>query len=278
MNLVSQETFQDCYRGRQSFLHHLAYMRSAKVALIWQILREQSIDLNQKRILDYGFGAGSFLRSCPKNSILFGVEIDPHTVAEVSDYLKGRGFSNVQLTALQPELWHDHEVFKEKYDVIICSHVLEHVDKPDLLISKLAGSLNSQGHLIVLLPINERKLDPHHQQAISWVDVERWSSQAGLSIQSYIATDYACYWVQPIFAGETIIHRTCARVLSLTMGLAAAILGVNRWMRCWDFLGPKVAARPTQRAFCLSFKPSNNLSKPSEPHDASSKKSPSIDL
>src|SRR4051812_40275231 len=68
-----QEDFLTCYRGRQSALHHASYMRMAKVLFALSLCEEAEIGLEDRDILDYGFGAGTFYRYCPRSSRLFGV-------------------------------------------------------------------------------------------------------------------------------------------------------------------------------------------------------------
>ena len=81
--MASQKVFETVYRSCQSFLHHMAYMRMAKVLLTQQVLQKAGVSLNEKSVFDYGFGAGTFFRYCPRSTRLFGVEIDPVNVAEV---------------------------------------------------------------------------------------------------------------------------------------------------------------------------------------------------
>ena len=52
---MDQTVFETVYRGRQSALHHLAYMRMGKVLLALRSLAGAGIDLSDKTIFDYGF-------------------------------------------------------------------------------------------------------------------------------------------------------------------------------------------------------------------------------
>src|SRR5438105_4257037 len=79
----AQEDFLTCYRGRQTILHHIAYMRMSKVLLALHLCEGAGLSLENKSIFDYGFGAGTFFRYCPPSSRLFGVEMDPENVAGV---------------------------------------------------------------------------------------------------------------------------------------------------------------------------------------------------
>lgn len=104
-NMASQDVFNECYRGRQTALHHMSYMRMAKVSLALSLLDKAGISLEGKSVFDYGFGAGTFFRYCPKGSKLFGVEIDPQNVAAVKEMLSGRGHKNLCLDLIEIEGW-----------------------------------------------------------------------------------------------------------------------------------------------------------------------------
>ena len=67
MESIGQEAFKTCYRGRAGQLFHAAYMRMGKVLFALHILRATGKRLTQKDIFDYGFGAGTFYRYCPKD-------------------------------------------------------------------------------------------------------------------------------------------------------------------------------------------------------------------
>ena len=252
VSLAKQEGFTSCYRGRQSSLHHAAYMRSAKVMLLLRLVREEGICMVGKRIFDYGFGAGSFLRVCPRDAELFGVEIDPVAVREIEGHLRATGFEQVLLSTLELDRWEEHPFLRGQYDLVLCSHVLEHLDNPVRLLSLLAGCLAKGGKLLVLLPLNERRMDPHHVHRICPGEVERWVKSAGLQTCRSLATDFALYWLQPCFAWKHPIGRLVAQAVSLGLGLAAKLIGEDRWMPFWDRLGPRLGFKPTQLALVLS--------------------------
>src|SRR4051812_17117097 len=122
--MASQQIFETVYRSRQSFLHHAAYMRMAKVLLTQHVLEKAGISLEKKMFFDYGFGAGTFFRYCPSSARLFGVEIDPVNVADVGQMLLKRGSKNACLEPIDVDRWEQHPLLQKKYDVVLCSHVL----------------------------------------------------------------------------------------------------------------------------------------------------------
>jgi len=137
--IASQETFENCYRGRQSAIHHLAYMRMAKVLLALELIQRAGIDLGTQRIFDYGFGAGTFFRFCPRSSYLFGVEMDCENIDAVARMLRHRGHANIELQAINIDAWESHPLLSLTYDLILCSHVLEHMADPQAMLRTLGS-------------------------------------------------------------------------------------------------------------------------------------------
>lgn len=249
--IPSQETFRACYRKRQSWWHHAAYMRGAKVMLLRRLLAAEKLSLEGARVFDYGFGAGSFFRACPNSASLLGLELDPVAVAEAENMLRRRGCEHVDLRTLDPVRWKENELLQLRHDVVLCSHVLEHLADPVELLSALGKCLAPGGVLLVLLPMNERRRDPHHAHEVTPAIALDWCRRAGLFVSRRFESDYACDPFQPAFAWRGRGGRLVAQGVSLWLGLAAKLLGEDRWMPFWDWLGPRIGLRPTQLALAL---------------------------
>ena len=94
-----------------------------------------------KKVLDIGCASGylaSFLEE--KNCIVDGIDIDQKSVA------KAKEFCNAHVLNIS------QEKIDEKYDVIILGDILEHLEHPDEILSKLRGNLNDGGYIIISLP------------------------------------------------------------------------------------------------------------------------------
>lgn len=220
--------------------------------LLRRLLAAEGRDLAHQRVLDYGFGAGAFLQDCPTCAHLFGVEMDPEAVAELESFLRAREFAQVDLRPLDVERWRENALLTLRYDVIVCSHVLEHLPNPVELLAALKKCLAPGGVLLVLLPIHERRRDPHHAHAVTPALALEWCARAGLVVARRFDSDYACDPFQPVFAWRGRLGRIVAQGVSLGLGLAAKLVGENRWMPLGDWLGPKLGWRPTQLALALA--------------------------
>jgi SAM-dependent methyltransferase len=249
--MPSQEIFHSVYRGRQGPLHHRAYMRTAKVLLALQVLRRAGFDLEGKSIFDYGFGAGTFYRHCPKSARLFGVEVDPENVAAVQARLRADGRPEVHLEVIDIARWAEHPLLGRQYDLVLCSHVLEHLEEPLRFLARIKDCLGPRSILLGLVPINERAVNPQHVQVVDRRKVEAWAAGSGLQVRLYLEADPWIYWMQPLFTANSGPRHLLAQVVSLGLGLPAALLGP----RLWGALSPAFArltfSKPTQAAFVL---------------------------
>ena len=250
--MPTQDDFKECYRGRQSALHHAAYMRTAKVLLALRLCEAAGIALNGKDIFDYGFGAGTFYRYCPPGSRLFGVEMDAQNVTAVSAMLRERGFPESDLRTIDIEHWQTHPLLGRTYDFVLCSHVLEHLPDPASFLRKMRDCLHTSSAFMALVPLNERKIDPHHVQTVNREKVDLWTKEAGLRVQSYIESDPWLYWFQPVFASNKGAMRVLAQALSLGVGMPATLLGPRRWSELGKLYSLLTRSRPTQAAFILT--------------------------
>lgn len=252
-----QTVFETCYRGRQSALHHLSYMRMAKVLMVLQVLEEAGVSLEGKTVFDYGFGAGTLFRYCPRNAQLFGVELDSANVAGVREMLKYRGHSQVDLDTITAERWTQHRLLHRRYDVFVCSHVLEHLADPVALLRQACRCLERDGVFLGLVPVNERAENPHHVQRVDKGVICRWAEQAELAIAYYTEGDPWTYWLQPLYAHDAGWQHTLAQVSSMVLGIPATLLGHRLWSSLGLLFAQVTRSKPTQAAFVLTLPESN---------------------
>lgn len=90
-----------------------------------------------------------FDRSCE----LHGLEISSSAVELAREQARRRGYRNC--TLIEHDL-HDLTPYPDEFfDLEICSHVLEHVENDEAVLTDLHRVLKTHGYLFVLIPINE---------------------------------------------------------------------------------------------------------------------------
>ena len=92
-------------------------------------------------LLDVGCGNGNMLSFLSKKFKKHGIEIDDLAINHASKYAK---IFKMNL---------DNKILiKNKFDVIILYHVIEHIKEPVLLLKELKNKLNKNGHIIIGTP------------------------------------------------------------------------------------------------------------------------------
>jgi len=228
-------------------------MRTAKVKAAYYVLEKAGLILENKRVFDYGFGAGTFFRHLPKSASIAGVEMDEENAIAVREMVEKRGLDGSGIQAIDISKWQDHPLLDEKYDLVVCSHVLEHVPEPEPLVRRLLACLNRSGRLLVLVPINERVVNEHH--------VHQFHSQAlaGLLencngvVERIAETDYFFDRLQPLYAKDASgLKRIIQQVLALGIGVLAALFSAEKWHELGVLTGKLFGFKPTQLAAVVS--------------------------
>ena len=106
-------------------------------------------------LLDVGCGSGKIMHLAKQLGWdVTGLEIDP--VAVASARLAGLNVIEGDYRALGD--------LEQKYDMVICSHVIEHVDQPRLLLDLLTASVADGGALAIAFPNAESLLRKHYRK------------------------------------------------------------------------------------------------------------------
>lgn len=223
-------------------------MRVAKALLALRALDRAGIRLSGHSLFDYGFGAGTFFRHCPKDAILAGVEMDARNVAAVRAMLD-RGGWNADLQAITPEDWAAHPLLQRSYDVFLCSHVLEHLPDPVSFMSHVRPCLRSGGVFLGLVPVNEWVANPHHVHSPDRAMVEEWVERAGYRLLSYEENDPFTYHTMSLFSVDSGWKHLAAQAVSLGLGIPASLLGERAWFALGTAFSRLTGARPIQAVF-----------------------------
>lgn len=103
-------------------------------------------------ILDIGCGAGHFgayLKHCGKAATVVGIELFPEVAEEARSLLDAVACANLD----EYDFAHMAEdLGYEKFDIITCADVLEHVRDPWGTLERLSGYLGENGMVIVSIP------------------------------------------------------------------------------------------------------------------------------
>jgi 2-polyprenyl-3-methyl-5-hydroxy-6-metoxy-1,4-benzoquinol methylase len=96
--------------------------------------------IKYKKLCDVGCGPG-FLLSGIKNKKLFGIENDQSAINTASQYAK------IYKIDLNKKF-----KIKDKFDIVVCYHVIEHIKNPVIFLNNLKKILKKNGYLIIGTP------------------------------------------------------------------------------------------------------------------------------
>lgn len=144
---------------------YAAYYRNPLVGLRYDLryrarriaglLRRRGIDPARGGFaaFEYGFGEGQLLRLVRAASRVVGLEMSASAVTR-AEAMKPPGHPDWSM-----QTWEDATTLPlpdDSFDLVTASHVLEHVPEDERALSELIRITRPGGHLLVILPANER--------------------------------------------------------------------------------------------------------------------------
>ena len=148
--------------GRKIYIRKLGFL-----FILWTTLREWYIrkgirkicqPLNKKvTVLDAGSGLGQHAyfvaRKWPLTEVT-AIEVDEKQVKDCNYFVKKIGLENIEF--LQGDLSQFN--FNNKFDIILCSSVLEHIEDDQAVLSSYHDNLKQNGSLLVYVPTSEKRV------------------------------------------------------------------------------------------------------------------------
>jgi ubiquinone/menaquinone biosynthesis C-methylase UbiE len=102
-------------------------------------------------VMDVGFGNGMLMFQFPPSATLLGTELSRHAIDRATARAKRRGYRRFEFTSpIAAVLPFDSNIC----DIVIASHVIEHVTDDLVFIDEMLRTLKPRGHLILILPLD----------------------------------------------------------------------------------------------------------------------------
>jgi SAM-dependent methyltransferase len=147
----NKRVYAGYYSNPLLMLRYDLLYREGRIA---KLLDESGVDLTRAgfRAFEYGFGAGHLLRVVAQASSVVGMEGSPSAVQRARALRPGHA-------DWQMSEWSDATRLPlpdAGFDLVTASHVLEHLPDDDAALDEWLRILRPGGHLLILLPSNER--------------------------------------------------------------------------------------------------------------------------
>lgn len=139
------------------------------------------------KVIDVGAGIGEFASHVHPDAFFFGLELSSEAV-KVAQSL-GRNVLKMDITDSLPEL-------ESSFDVVTCFQVLEHLNKPNSLVSSIIKLCKPNGLIIIAVPNNDSflgiavnnalNLPPHHLLHWNKKSLLHLAKKNNLQIEAYV--------------------------------------------------------------------------------------------
>jgi ubiquinone/menaquinone biosynthesis C-methylase UbiE len=163
--------------------------------IVW-LLHSMGVPKRRAKVLEIGFGSGVVLFSLDRTNQIAGTEVSESAVAQATVRAKRLGFANADFRVIHEEAL----PFPDgSFDVVIASHVLEHVRDDDRLLSEMHRILSDKGVAIILVPINERYSDPKHVRSYNEAQLVMQLTTTGFAPRRIVRNELLFYLVERFY-------------------------------------------------------------------------------
>lgn len=152
MRAANRHFYTDYYKRRRYL--GLRYDYIYRKRLLKNFLMKMGIVASRKKVLDVGFGHGDLLFMFDLTCELHGIEMSLSAVELARQQAQLRGYANYRF--IEHDLHYLVPYPDESFDMVICSHVLEHLENDEPLLSDLYRVLKTEGYLFLFIPIHEK--------------------------------------------------------------------------------------------------------------------------
>jgi SAM-dependent methyltransferase len=223
----SCDAFGGYWSGADRKRRRLAYSAQTKIRRFRRMLRDRGLDRKTGiAIFDHGFGAGDMLFAFPVGTEIAGVELSQSDVEAARLEAMERGFYDADLRPLEPGLpmpsgW------TGRFDLLISSHVLEHIQEPTPVLRELITLLKPSGIACIIVPINERVgEDENHFHWFTEESFRTMLEDAGLVVEEVHAVDRLWRLLCPVFYLRQRHPQSIWRLLAIMQNALTAPLPV----------------------------------------------------
>jgi SAM-dependent methyltransferase len=145
--------------------------------LMEQIFRRFEIPFERQKVFELGFGTGSLLLRFDASSALHGAELSESALFGLAHDARARAYSELRLI---PTSEGGAPRFPDRdYDVVIASHVIEHVPDDRAALAALSDHTRRGGHALFFLPLERPRHNPDHARVYTAAGFTRLLREVG---------------------------------------------------------------------------------------------------
>ncbi len=191
--------YSDYWAPQVRWRRSRSYAAQTKIKRFRSMLEARNVSRENLRVFDQGFGLGEMLFAFEPSCSIAGLEISQSAVDAAAEEAAGKGFKQVDLRLYvpgepYPAEWHG------SFDIVISSHVLEHIQDPKPALGELVKLLKPGGTACVVVPVNEKPgEDLNHFHLFTPDSFSRLLEEGGLKVEQIYAVDRLWHILSPVF-------------------------------------------------------------------------------
>jgi 2-polyprenyl-3-methyl-5-hydroxy-6-metoxy-1,4-benzoquinol methylase len=174
------ERYADFYSGWRHLSRLVRFDVRYRCRRMHEVLRDLDIDVSNSQVMDVGFGWGDMLASFPEGCAVTGADLSSSAVHRAREDPRWQRFANARFVTVREDEVDD--VPAGPFDVIVSSHVLEHVPDDEALIAALKQRLAPGGLLLVFVPIEPPDYNLIHARSYSLQSITERLVLSGLDV------------------------------------------------------------------------------------------------
>jgi SAM-dependent methyltransferase len=175
----------------------LRYDARYRLFLLETLFKRFDIPFERQRVFELGFGTGSLLLRFDHTCALHGSELSESAVESLRRDARVRHYRELALLASDAD---GAPRFPGRdYDVVLASHVIEHVPDDRETLADLLAHMRPGGHAVFFLPLERPRHNPDHVRTYTAAGFSRLLREVGYETV-FVEENfrYASHWVQVI--------------------------------------------------------------------------------
>jgi SAM-dependent methyltransferase len=172
--------YDDFYSRRRKLRRLFRFDVRYRCRRLQEVLRALSIPVEGQSVLDYGFGGGDLLASFPQSCRLHGVDISASAAYAAATDPRFSAYAEARFECIAED--EPGCLTRGPFDLVLSSHVLEHVPDDEQVLRELRQRLKPSGYLAIFVPIEEPDYIPFHVRNYSLQSISTKVRHAGFEL------------------------------------------------------------------------------------------------
>ncbi len=209
------------WTGHMRSLSHFLYTEKIHYYPFYSWLKKKILQIRIKNphaeLLDIGFGSGFHLKTFSKR---FGLKtIGTDIASETIDRYNRLNIPMSKAIQIDPYT-NSIPLPNDSYDIIICSHVIEHVPDEKKLLSEIRRLVSEKGTVYFNIPINEENIDvPNHLRKYTPESFLLLLSKNGFIPLQYQESDNFSHFISWLGTHQTFFNNIMKKSLIFFLSL-----------------------------------------------------------